>query len=58
MENEIKDYVLLGIRGFVMDPPDSDYQRGYLSALLEIARQMKLGGVTLEGVVMPQDGLQ
>lgn len=29
-------YVLGAIDGFLMDPPDSDFQRGYLAALITV----------------------
>ncbi len=29
-------YIEQGLAGFLGDPPDSDYQRGYLAALLTI----------------------
>ena len=35
----ITPYVLEAIAGFIGDPPDSQFQRGYLSALLDIYRE-------------------
>lgn len=32
-------YLLNGLLGFVSDPPESDYQRGYLAALLTAYRE-------------------
>lgn len=28
--------------GFEHDPPDSDYQRGYMAALIEVGKAMKI----------------
>lgn len=39
--NEIQRYrdgIREAIEGFITDPPDSDFQAGYLSALIEVAR--------------------
>lgn len=33
------EYVMLGIAGFIKDPPDSDHQRGYLAALIVVATE-------------------
>jgi len=33
----VKDYIVDALHGFISDPADSDYQRGYLAALLELA---------------------
>jgi hypothetical protein len=40
--------VLEMINGFIADPPDSDYQRGYLAALLEVYRTVLRGPSTVE----------
>jgi hypothetical protein len=32
----MRNYVLEAIRGFLRDPPDGDYQRGYLAALVTV----------------------
>lgn len=34
-----KDYLEQAICSFVDDPADSDYQRGYLAAMIEVMRQ-------------------
>lgn len=33
----IEEFVLGQIAGFIGDPPDSDYQQGYLAALVNVA---------------------
>lgn len=35
----IDDYMRETFIGFIIDPPDSQFQRGYLSALMEICRE-------------------
>ncbi len=35
----IEEYVTSAIQGFVTDPPDTDSQWGYLSALLAVAQE-------------------
>ena len=34
------DYLYVAVSGFVDDPADSDYQRGYLAGLLAIAEEI------------------
>lgn len=34
-----KAYVETAIRGFLIDPPDSEFQRGYLAALVTVYRE-------------------
>lgn len=36
MSDSAKGYVHAAIGAFVNDPPDTDYQRGYLAALLNV----------------------
>ncbi|MBX9910832.1 MAG: hypothetical protein K2Z25_19270 [Beijerinckiaceae bacterium] len=33
---DTKTYIEAAIRGFLADPPDTDYQRGYLAALVVV----------------------
>lgn len=33
---KLSDYLLIAFSSFERDRPDSDYQRGYLSALIEV----------------------
>jgi hypothetical protein len=35
----VEGYVRSAVKGFVSDPPDSDFQRGYLAAMLIVAEQ-------------------
>jgi hypothetical protein len=42
----IRPYIERAIDGFLADPPDSDFQRGYLAGLLNIYR---------EGLNRPED---
>ena len=35
----VEEYVRSTVQGFVGDPPDSDYQSGFLAALLVIAQE-------------------
>lgn len=35
----IAPYMIEAIDGFLMDPPDSDFQRGFLAALLVLYRE-------------------
>jgi hypothetical protein len=35
----VDEYVRSAVHGFVGDPPDSNYQSGYLAALLVIAQE-------------------
>lgn len=39
---KLSDYIRNACVGFEHDPPDSDFQRGYLAALIETGRAMKL----------------
>lgn len=34
-----EDYVMIALAGFVGDPPDSDFQSGYLAALKAVATE-------------------
>lgn len=43
-DQELKDYFVGAIASFITDQPDSDYQRGYLGALMTAAQE--LCGVT------------
>jgi hypothetical protein len=36
MANSARDYVDRALDGFLRDPADSDHQRGYLGALLDV----------------------
>ncbi len=42
----ISNYINDALDQFKRDPADSDFQRGYLSCLLELARVFKLAPVT------------
>ncbi len=42
-----KAYIEKAIRGFIADPPDTDYQRGYLAALLVVYREAMDGDESL-----------
>jgi len=46
---EAEEYVLLAMDGFVGDPPDSDFQSGYLAALKAVATEGM--GITLSAEV-------
>lgn len=35
----VEPFVMKAIEGFLNDPPDSDYQRGYAAALIVIYRE-------------------
>jgi len=35
----VAPFILRAVRRFLADPPDSDFQRGYLSALINIYRE-------------------
>jgi|GEM_PF-5575471 len=35
----VEPYLISTIDGFLGDPPDSDFQRGYLSAMLAVYRE-------------------
>ena len=37
--HRVAPYVIDAIAGFISDPPDSDYQEGYLAACLAIYRE-------------------
>ena len=47
---KLKDYLKGGIATFTVDPPDSDFQSGYLAALVEtlkyLEEQEKLANVS------------
>lgn len=34
-----RDYVRSSLEGFLLDPPDSDFQRGYMAALKAVAKE-------------------
>jgi hypothetical protein len=36
--DEALDYTKKAMNSFLKDPPDSDYQRGYLAAMLEVKK--------------------
>lgn len=38
-ERRITPYLVEAIGGFLTDPPDTDYQRGYLAALVSVYRE-------------------
>lgn len=38
----LEGYILDALNSYLGDPADSDYQRGYLAALLEVASEMGL----------------
>lgn len=38
-EKSAERYIQQAIEAFVRDPPDSDFQRGYLEALLVVKRE-------------------
>ena len=35
----VEKYIKSAVQGFVSDPPDSDFQSGYLAALLVVAQE-------------------
>ncbi|AOG03091.1 hypothetical protein [Bosea sp. RAC05] len=35
----VEPFVMKAIEGFLNDPPDSDYQRGYLAGLVNVYRE-------------------
>lgn len=37
-QRELREYLNNVFHSFATDPPDSDFQRGYLSAMIEIAK--------------------
>jgi hypothetical protein len=39
MANQVEEYVTSAIRRFLIDPPDTDSQWGFLSALLVVAKE-------------------
>ena len=39
MSDSIYRYIKSGVDGFLTDPPDTDFQRGYLAALLGVAEE-------------------
>lgn len=39
---KLSDYIRTACTGFEHDPPDSEFQRGYLAALIETGRAMKI----------------
>ena len=39
MSDSIYTYIKSGVDGFLTDPPDTDFQRGYLAALLGVAEE-------------------
>jgi hypothetical protein len=36
---ETDAYLKAALKSFIDDPPDNEFQRGYMSALIEVARQ-------------------
>ncbi|RYD66076.1 MAG: hypothetical protein EOP83_05930 [Verrucomicrobiaceae bacterium] len=36
---EVRGYVRSSLEGFLLDPPDSDYQRGYMAALKAVLKE-------------------
>ena len=44
--NSVAEYVTRSVQSFLGDPPDNEYQHGFLSAMLAIAK---------EALGMPQD---
>jgi len=40
--DEIKDYLTEAFDLYRKDPPDTDFQKGYLAALLEVASEIGL----------------
>ena len=49
----VESYVATALHGFVKDPPDSDFQSGYLAALKAVATEAM--GVTLSAEVERTD---
>lgn len=47
-------YILGGLIGFLGDPPDSDYQRGFLGALLIIYKEGLGKGVGDDRLALPE----
>jgi hypothetical protein len=39
---QLSDYIRVACVSFEHNPPDSDFQRGYLAALVEVGKAMKL----------------
>lgn len=48
---KLRPYLAAAIEGFLGDPPDTDYQRGYLSALIDVYREGINGDMTDARVV-------
>lgn len=46
----IKDTVAAGLDAFQKDPADSDYQRGYRGAFIELAKLMELDSSLYDGL--------
>jgi hypothetical protein len=39
MSDEVEEYVTRSVQMFLVDPPDTDYQCGFLAALLVLAKE-------------------
>jgi hypothetical protein len=39
MPNTVEGYVTSSVQAFLRDPPDNDYQRGFLGAMLIVASE-------------------
>lgn len=50
MKDKLLNYVDASIQSFVGDPPEDDFQRGYLSALLDINDEILDGKVKIDQV--------
>lgn len=37
-----QEIILTGIRSFIGDPPDTDFQAGYLSSLVNLAQSLNI----------------
>ncbi len=42
---KLKNYLQQALDGFAKDPPDTDFQRGYMEAIKEISRMFSVGVV-------------
>ena len=39
MSDQVENYIRSSVQTFLVDPPDSEFQRGFLSALLVVAKE-------------------
>lgn len=54
--HRVAPYIVAAIEGFLGDPPDSDFQRGYLAALLTVYRE-GIGRGDADARVIAAEGL-